>query len=63
MEICDTDSALIAAQSLIQDNLEAFRLGDISPYSYRGDMGSPMLLYKAKNNQGIGLLNSYLMAG
>jgi len=63
VEICDTDSALIAAQSLIQDNLEAFRLGDISPYSYRGDMGSPMLLYKAKNNQGFGLLNSYLEAG
>ena len=63
VEICDTDSALIAAQSLIQDNLEAFRLGDISPYSYHGDMGSPMLLYKAKNNQGFGLLNSYLTAG
>lgn len=63
VEICDTDSALLAAQSLIQDNLEEFRLGDISPYSYKGDMGSPMLLYKAKNNQGFGLLNSYLEAG
>ena len=63
VEICDTDAALIEAQSLIQDNLEAFRLGDISPYSYHGDMGSPMLLYKAKNNQGFGLLNSYLTAG
>jgi len=63
VEICDKNSALIAAQSLIQDNLEAFRLGDISPYSYHGDMGSPMLLYKAKNNQGFGLLNSYLTAG
>ena len=63
VEIGATDSALIAAQSLIQDNLEEFRLGDISPYSYKGDMGSPMLLYKAKNNQGFGLLNSYLVAG
>ncbi len=63
VEIGPTDSALIAAQSLIQDNLEEFCLGDISPYSYKGDMGSPMLLYKAKNNQGFGLLNSYLEAG
>lgn len=63
VEIGPTDSALIAAQSLIQENLEAFRLGEISPYSYRGDMGSPMLLYKAKNNQGFGLLNSYLETG
>jgi len=63
VEICDTDAALLAAQSLIQDNLEDFRLGEISPYSYKGDMGSPMLLYKSKNNQGFGLLNSYLMAG
>lgn len=63
VEIGATDSALIAAQSLIQDNLEGFRLGDISPYSYKGDMGSPILLYKAKNNQGFGLLNSYLVAG
>ena len=63
VEIGPTDLALIGAQSLIQDNLEAFRLGDISPYSYKGDMGSPMLLYKAKNNQGFGLLNSYIEAG
>jgi len=63
VEISATDAALIAAHSLIQDNLEEFRLGDISPYSYLGDMGSPMLLYKAKNNQGFGLLNSYLTAG
>lgn len=54
---------LIAVQSLIQDNLTDFRLGDLSPFTYRGDLGSPMLLYKAKNNQGFALLNSYLEAG
>ena len=54
---------LIAIQSLIQNNLTNFRLGDVSPFSYRGDFGSPMLLYKAKNNQGFALLNSYLEAG
>tara|TARA_B100001778_G_C18489773_1_gene584509 strand:+ start:186 stop:944 length:759 start_codon:yes stop_codon:yes gene_type:complete len=54
---------LIALQSLIQNNLTDFRLGEVSPFSYRGDLGSPMLLYKAKNNQGFALLNSYLGAG
>ena len=52
-----------AQQSLIQENLEEFRLGDISPYSYRGNGTSPILLYKAKNNRGFALLNSYLTAG
>jgi len=57
------DGPLIAMQSLIQNNLTDFRLGEISPYSYRGDLGSPMLLYKAKNNRGFALLNSYLKSG
>jgi len=57
------DGPLIAMQSLIQNNLTDFRLGEISPYSYRGDLGSPMLLYKAKNNRGFALLNPYLKAG
>ena len=57
------DGPLIAMQSLIQNNLMDFRLGEISPYSYRGDLGSPMLLYKAKNNRGFALLNSYLKSG
>ena len=57
------DGPLIAIQSLIQNNLTDFRLGEISPYSYRGDLGSPMLLYKAKNNRGFALLNSYLKSG
>jgi len=52
------EGPLIAMQSLIQNNL-----GEISPYSYRGDLGSPMLLYKAKNNRGFALLNSYLKSG
>ena len=43
-------------------NLTDFRLKDVSPYSYRGDSGSPMLLYKAKNNRGFALLNAYLKA-
>tara|TARA_B100001287_G_scaffold272544_1_gene274405 strand:+ start:3107 stop:3877 length:771 start_codon:yes stop_codon:yes gene_type:complete len=57
------DGPLIAMQSLIQNNLTDFQLGEISPYSYRGDLGSPMLLYKAKNNRGFALLNSYLKSG
>jgi len=57
------NSPLIALQSFIQENLTDFRLKDVSPYSYRGDLGSPMLLYKAKNNRGFALLNPYLKAG
>ena len=57
------EGPLIALQSLIQEKLTDFRLGDVSPYSYRGDAGSPMLLYKAKNNRGFALLNSYLKPG
>ena len=56
------EGPLIALQSLIQENLTDFRLKDVSPYSYRGDSGSPMLLYKAKNNRGFALLNAYLKA-
>ena len=57
------EGPLIELPYLTQEKLMDFRLGDISPYSYRGDLGSPMLLYKAKNNRGFALLNSYLKPG
>ncbi len=57
---------LLAKRNLFEStDLTEFKLGEISPYTYKGHDGSPILLYKAPESKGsnFGLVNPYLNRG
>ena len=56
----------LAKRNLFEStDLTEFKLGEISPYTYKGHDGSPILLYKAPESKGsnFGLVNPYLNRG
>tara|TARA_R110000823_G_scaffold237732_2_gene363147 strand:+ start:302 stop:1072 length:771 start_codon:yes stop_codon:yes gene_type:complete len=56
----------LAKRNLFEStDLTEFKLGEISPYTYKGHEGSPFLLYKAPESKGsnFGLVNPYLSRG
>ena len=57
---------MIAKRNLVENNLVSIlKLSELSPYSYYGHSGSPLLLYKAADSNGrnFGLVNPYLDKG
>ena len=57
---------MIAKRNLVENNLvSVLKLSELSPYSYYGHSGSPLLLYKAAdaNGRNFGLVNPYLDKG